>query len=190
MRILPLLLPSASRGPTLPRHEELMQEDTMRRTLKLALCAAASVLALPAGGMAATSGLMAGAARIDITPDPADLPAPLTSVHDPLYIRTLVVDSDGRRAVVVVVDTPAIEASIYYDLVGRISAEFDVPEGQILLSTTHTHNSLRVAPPGESPIPVSDKFTAAVIDGTLRSVRDAVAQMVPARAAMPPGSPR
>jgi Neutral/alkaline non-lysosomal ceramidase, N-terminal len=147
-------------------------------------CALSACAALSGGARAqdGTSGLMAGAARVDITPEVADLPAPLTSVHDPLYIRTLVIDSAGQRAVVVVVDTPAIVADIYYDLIDRISAEFGVPAGQILLGTTHTHNSLRVAPPGESPIPQSEKFTQAVIDGTLQSIRDAVAAMQPAKA--------
>lgn len=151
------------------------------------LVAAAVLLSAGAalcGPAAAQSGsaLSAGAARVDITPAVADLPAPLTSIHDPLYVRTLVVDSDGKRAVIAVVDTPAIEASIYYDLVDTISTEFNVPAGQILLGTTHTHNSLRVAPPGPSPIPTSDKFTHAVIDGTLQSVREAIGAMKPAKA--------
>jgi neutral ceramidase len=144
------------------------------------LACSSAILGTPA--VAQENVLMAAAARIDITPAVADLPAPLTSVHDPLYVRALVVDSAGKRAVVVVIDTPAIAADVYSDMLEKISADFAVPQSQILLSTTHSHNSMRVAEPGPSPIPTSEVFTQNVREGTMEAIRTAVAGLVPAKA--------
>jgi len=129
----------------------------------------------------APTGLMAGAARIDVTPDVDDLPAPLASVHDPLHVRALVVDSNGKRVVMTVADVPAIAPDVYADLLQRVAAEAGVPEAQVIMATTHTHNSMRVAEPGPSPIPTSPVFTAKVVDGTLEAVRQAIAALAPAR---------
>jgi len=128
------------------------------------------------------SGIRAGAARIDITPSVDELPAPLTSVHDPIYVRALMVESMGTRAVIAVVDTPNIAADIHEDMVQQIERDFDVPRDHIMLGISHTHNSMRVSPPGESPIPTSEAFTARVRSGTAEAVRAAQNKLQPARA--------
>jgi hypothetical protein len=144
-----------------------------------------SVCAAPAttfGQEDVEAGVRAGAARIDITPPVEELPAPLTSVHDRIYVRALMVESDGERAVIAVVEVPAIAGDIYDDMVQQISREFDLPAEQVMLGISHTHNSMRVAPPGTSPIPSSDSFTARVRSATLEAIRAAQSRLQPARA--------
>ena len=126
--------------------------------------------------------IMAGAARVDLTPRVEDLPAPFESVHDPIYVRALFVESGGDRAVIAVVEVPAIGPEIYEDMVQQIATEFEVPRDHIMLGITHTHNVLRVSRPGLSPIPTSDLFTARVQSGTVEAVAAARAAMQPARA--------
>jgi hypothetical protein len=147
-----------------------------------AVFASAILLSASLAASAQQSNIRAGAARVDITPPVSELPAPLTSVHDPIYVRALMIESEGKRAVIAVVETPAIAADIYADMLLQIARRFDLPKEQIMLGTTHTHNSLRVAPPGPSPIPSSEKFTAQVISGTLSAIQSAKDNLQPARA--------
>ena len=130
----------------------------------------------------AQTGLLAGAARVDITPSLQELPKKLTTIHDHLYIRALMIESNGTRSAIAVVEVPAIAPDIYADLLQKISQEFNVPKENIMLGTTHTHNSMRVAPPGPSPIPTSEKFTAMVKSGTMEALRTSQARLQPARA--------
>jgi len=129
-----------------------------------------------------TSAIQAGVARVDITPQIDELPEPLSSVHDPIYVRALVVESETKRAVIVVAEVPAIAPDIYEDLGQQVSERFRVPREQVMIGTTHTHNSLRVAPPGPSPIPSSEAFTSNVISGTIEAIAAAEKNLQPARA--------
>jgi len=156
----------------------------MLRTAR-AVLAVAIVCGMPIttfGQLDSESGIHAGASRIDITPPVDELPAPLTSVHDPIYVRALMVESEGARAIIAVVEVPNIAADIHEDMVQQIGREFDVPREHIMLGISHTHNSMRVTPPGESPIPTSDAFTARVRSGTVEAVRAAQNRLQPARA--------
>jgi neutral ceramidase len=137
---------------------------------------------------AGQAGLKAGAGMVDITPAVEDLPKPLTSIHDHIFARALIVESGGQRAVIAVAEVPAIAADIYGALVQQISDQFHVPVTQVMLGTTHTHNSLRVAPPGNSPIPTSETFTAAVKAGVIEAIRKAEADLQPARSGYDSGS--
>jgi hypothetical protein len=129
------------------------------------------------------TGLKAGAARIDITPAIADLPAPYKSVADRIYLRAVVVESDGKRAVIVIADVPTIVAPVAADIIARIAREAKVPREQIVLGTTHTHNAVRVAAEGIGIIlPGSPKFVEQVTVAAVQAVRQAVANLQPARA--------
>ncbi len=120
--------------------------------------------------------LFAGAAKIDVTPEIDNLPTPLNEVNDPLYIRALYIESLDIPALIIAIDVPAIAPDIFSALLETISNNYAIPEANIILSVTHTHNSLRVANPGPSPIPTSAAFTKAVKDGTLEVVKDAISQ--------------
>jgi len=125
---------------------------------------------------------MAGAARVDITPRVEDLAAPFSAVHDHLYVRALFVESEGERAVIAVVEAPAIAPAVYEEMVQEIATEFEVPRNQVMLAITHTHSVMRVAPSGPSQIPGSDVFTAQVRSGTMEAIAAARAALQPARA--------
>ena len=155
----------------------------LRRPALGSLAAATLSLALVLDANAGDDGnIRVGAARVDITPAEEDLPAPLRSVHDRIYVRALFIESGGERAVVAVVETPAIAPPVYEEMVRQIATGFDLPRKHVLLAITHTHNVMRVAPPGPSPIPTSELFTARVRSGTMEAVAAARAALQPARA--------
>jgi len=137
------------------------------------------------------SDLRVGAARIDITPPLAELPAPFKSVADSLYLRAVVIESAGKRAVIVIADVPTISAPVAADIVARIAKEAKLPREQIVLGTTHTHNAVRVAPNAVGIIlPGSPKFVEQVTTAAVSAVRQAVAGLQPARAGTAKGSAR
>jgi neutral ceramidase len=132
---------------------------------------------------AAEGVLKAGAARVDITPPIAELPAPYTTVFDKIWVRALVLDNGSTRAAIVVADVPTIEAGIFRDLLHKISQQAKVPPENILLGTTHTHNSIRVDADGPGVFLVgSRKFADRVVAASLEAVEQATARLQPARA--------
>lgn len=129
-----------------------------------------------------SDGLRVGAARIDITPPPAELVAPFTSVADPIYVRALVVESLGKRAVVVVADVPTIGADVAADLTARIAKLAGTTPALVVLGTTHTHNAMRVAHNAVGIIlPGSPKFVERVTAAALAAVRQAERALQPAQ---------
>ncbi|MDF7775313.1 neutral/alkaline non-lysosomal ceramidase N-terminal domain-containing protein [Sphingomonas sp. AOB5] len=162
----------------------------IKRTLGLLMLAFGTLaLTVSTAPPAPVSGLKVGAARVEITPPLDELPAPFTSVADPIYLRAVVVESGGRRAVIVIADVPTISAPVSADLIGRIAAEAKVPREQIVLGTTHTHNAIRVDPNTRGIIlPGSPKFVEQVTAAMVKAVREAVAKLQPARAGIAKGS--
>ncbi len=133
--------------------------------------------------LAAEGVLKAGAARVDITPPVAELPAPYKTIYDKIYVRALVLDNGATRAAVVVADVPNIQAGIFADLSQRISQQAGVPLENILLGTTHTHNSIRVDGDGMGlSIAGSQKFADRVVAASLDAVKKAMSSLQPARA--------
>lgn len=129
-----------------------------------------------------TGDLLAGAARIDITPPPGELVTPFARVNDPVYVRTLVVESRGQRVVIIVADVPMIQAGTAAELVRRVAALAGVPQANVLISASHTHNTMRADPnPGGTILPGSAAFTARVSDAVLKSVAQSIGGLQPAR---------
>jgi hypothetical protein len=128
-------------------------------------------------------GLKAGAARMDITPPVADLRAPFTKINDKLFIRALVLDDGATRAVIVVGDLPTIAADVFAAMKQRIAKVSGAPMANIILAVTHTHNAVRI---DNNPVgiilPGSAKITAATVAITLDTVKQAVANLQPAKA--------
>lgn len=134
-------------------------------------------------GSAAESALRAGAARVDITPPVGELPLPFKSIHDPVYVRALMLDNGATRAAIVVADVPAIEAGVYADITRRISATNNVPPAHIVLAASHTHNSMRVASDNAgNSVGGTDRFIASVVAASLEAVKQAAARLQPVRA--------
>ena len=131
--------------------------------------------------------MKAGAARVDITPAPDAMPARYQRVVDHIYARTLILDNGAERVVLVIVDSPTIGAKVAADLKQRIAARVEVPERNILLGVTHTHNSIKLVTAEDNTkhstvnLPVSNVFLDAALAGILAAVDEALATLRPAR---------
>ena len=132
----------------------------------------------------------AGAARIDITPATnAALPMAgygsrvegFKGVHDPLYVRALVVDDGSARAAIVSVDMLTITENFWKRMTQRIEREAGVPSKMILLASTHSHAapSVRAVKPEFEVrwkpwmVELEDKIVRAVVEakGLLKPAR-------------------
>ena len=148
----------------------------------LLACAAIALPAVSTPSFAqATKGLRAGAARIDITPAVADLPAPFKSIHDPIYVRAVVLDDGATRAVIVVGDLPTIAVAEFDDLKRRIAETAHAPAQNVLLAVTHSHSAVRIdhVVVGIS-LPGSPAIADMTIAATVDAVRRATAKLRPA----------
>jgi hypothetical protein len=135
----------------------------------IALCALPEARAAQApvqGG----AGLRAGASRIDYTPRGAQLPRNFTGVLDPIFVRSVVLDNGGTRAALVAIDAGAMPTDLYRKVSARAAAELKIPASQLLMSASHTHS-------------VPFQLGAEVEEIILRSLRESVARLQPARVA-------
>lgn len=159
------------------------------RLTRLALLSAATIAPLAYASPAAAQALQAGAARVDITPAVEDLPKPFVGIDSKLFVRTVVLDAGGKRALLMVGDLPMIAPDIFAGLMKRIAAEARTPEANILLAVTHTHDTVRL---DNNPVgiilPGSAKITAITSDAMLASLRQAIGDLQPARAGFGLGS--
>ena len=134
----------------------------------ISLCSMPAVHAQPSSQAGAA--LRAGAARIDYTPRSAPLPGNFTSVLDPIFVRTLVLDNGSTRAALVSIDAGAIPGDLYDKVSARAAAELEIPASQLLMSASHTHS-------------VPFRLDAAVEETVLQGLRDSIARLQPARVA-------
>lgn len=168
----------------------------MKNALQPVLLAAAGAallsLSTPADAAAPTSGggaLRAGAARVETTPAPADLPLPYKSIHDPLFVRALVLDDGASRAAIVVMDAPTIASRELADIQSRVAKETGAPLANVLVAVTHNHNAVRIDHVVEGVyLPGSPKITDFTIERTMTAVKQAVAKLQPARAGFASGN--
>jgi neutral ceramidase len=88
----------------------------------------------------------AGADRTDITPELGILivgsfnPTPATHVHDPLYVRTLVLDDGATKLAFVVCDNVGIPQIVCDEAKRLITEKTGLPKSHVLISSTHTHS--------------------------------------------------
>jgi len=87
----------------------------------------------------------AGAAELDITP-PLGLNMPglfherlAQTIHDPLMVRSLVMESNGSGAAIAVCDLIGIDRLLLDEAKNRIEKSTGLPPSAILISCTHTH---------------------------------------------------
>ncbi len=129
---------------------------------------------------AAQSGpLRVGAAKVDITPAPTDLPKHYLGVLDHVYSRAIVIDNGVTRAALVTVDVISLPDAIASRVNERIASELGIPVGNIVLAGTGTHSaptSSGPPPPGAAPV-----RNAALEDKIVASVKQAKAKLQPAR---------
>ncbi len=154
---------------------------TLNRYIQPALVAFALMAATL--GCVAQGSLKVGASRIEITPTAAELPAPYTKVHDSIFIRTILLDDGKTKAAVVVVDVPMVEGSMYNEMAAQAAKDAGIPEANLILAISHTHNSLRLDTSMRGKrIPFTVEFNAKVKATITQSIKEAGAHMQAARA--------
>lgn len=119
---------------------------------------------------AAPSKLRAGAARIDVTPAPDNIPNP---VHDPLFVRALVLESGKDKLALVSIDALVILKG--EELVDSIAAELKIPRENVMISATHDHSAPFLAVPG------NPAYLEQMKSASLEAVRKAATKLQPAR---------
>jgi neutral ceramidase len=99
---------------------------------------------LPHDGAAqsgATAPLRIGAARVDVTPSPGELPKNSQGVLDHLYARAIVLDNGVATAALVTVDAGAIADPLWQTVSQQVEKELAIPPANLLLTATHTHSA-------------------------------------------------
>lgn len=131
--------------------------------------------------------LLAGAAKTEITPhELVGLNAmgdSFDAVHDPIYVRALVLDDGTTVCAVIAADL--IEVGDTKSVRQLIETETEVPAGNVLIAPSHSHNAPRIGlvPPGGKarvPTPESLRYTEDVYEAMVETVRRARAAAQPA----------
>jgi hypothetical protein len=162
-----------------------MKPDRPRVSLAAALFAAmgcAVAVDSTAADSTTVGSLRAGMARVDVTPAVADLPAPFQTVHDPIFVRALVLDDGTSREAIVIGDLPTIAPREFDELRQRIAAQVRAPAQNVLLAVTHSHNAVRIDHVAVGiALPGSPKIADLTMSATMDAVKQAVAGLQPAR---------
>lgn len=94
--------------------------------------------------------LLAGAAKVDITPElgvslagPISKNGPVAGVHDRLYARAVMLDDGTTRLAIVVSDACIIGADVYDAAKAIVHKEIGLATDRMLMSATHTHAAPR-----------------------------------------------
>jgi len=112
--------------------------------------------------------LRVGAAKIDVTPAPGDLPQNFEGILDHLFARAIVVESGARKAALISVDIGGISNDLWEAVSSALEADYGIPPDNVLLSATHTHSA---------PF----RMGAELADRVVEAVRTAQGDAVPAR---------
>jgi hypothetical protein len=127
------------------------------------------------------AGLRAGAAVANIDPDIWPLPMVGTfslrlahKAHDPLHVRAVVLDNDGTRIAIAVVDSCYVPRSLVDDAKRRLAKVGTIRADRVLVSATHTHSAPAardrrdvVADPA-----YVEQVTVGIVDAITRAVKN------------------
>src|SRR5215831_8194739 len=114
------------------------------------------------------SALMAGAAKVDVTPSASELPKTYDGILDPLYSRAIVVDNGNTRAALISVDAGAVPDAVWNGVSEQLEKTLGIPARNVLLTATHTHSV-----PGQG----GPDYVRKIVE----SVRNAKERLTPAR---------
>jgi hypothetical protein len=132
--------------------------------------------------LAQMGNLRAGAAKVDISPTKDMFPLKnmqsYGSLHDPMFARALVLDNGSAKVALISVDA----ADIIYgnDLIKAVTAELKIPAENLMLHSTHDHNTPLFGGPGRDPA-TKPPFFLIVEKGIIEAARQANANLQPAR---------
>jgi len=140
--------------------------------------------------------LCAGAAKVDITPQElAGLTnlwkRPFEGVHDPIFLRALVVDNGANIAAIVAADL--LEFGDTMAVRKRIAQEIGIPADHVIITACHDHNAPRagkVTPGATAQVggPATAAYTEKVYDQVIDVVRQAKAALQPVRVGIGTGA--
>lgn len=124
--------------------------------------------------------LKAGAAREDITPPASMFPFlaqheehPYTGIHDSLYVRALVMEAGGQRAVLLEMDEVAIPDAD--SLLQLAASAAGTSAGNVMMTVSHTHSTLHPNGSDERLKPDIDK----IFSNSIKAVKEAASNMEP-----------
>ena len=117
---------------------------------------------------AQNAALRVGAAKVDVTPAPADLPKNYDGILDHIYSRAIVIDNGTASAALISVDAGGVPDPIWQAVSKQLEADLGIPAKNVLLSATHSHSV-----PNQPPGPYIQKI--------VESVRLAKQRLAPAR---------
>jgi hypothetical protein len=159
--------------------------DCVRKCGLLVLAASASLVS---GAQAGT--LQAGAARVDITP-PEDAALPMSGysgrkqgfrgIHDRIYARAIVLHDGSSYAAIVTWELIGAPNNVWVEVSQRIAKEAGIPPENLLLAAVHDHSAPSPAGMYGNANPNSVPYTAKVVDATVGAVKQAKADLQPAR---------
>jgi neutral ceramidase len=165
----------------------LLKGAAMRATTRLAgplgLCGLLLMAGTAQGGT-----LRAGTARVEITPPNLTALNPMggsfKGVHDPIYLRALVLDDGRSNVALVTVDL--IEVGDMDAVRRRIAREVGIAADHVMISASHDHSAPRLArvTPGalaHDGGTQSDAYTEWVYDRMVAALKQAKAALRPAR---------
>jgi hypothetical protein len=130
--------------------------------------------------------LRAGAAKVDITPPPGvslDGPisknGPVTSTHDPLHARALVLDDAHTKIAIVVVDQCMTAREVFDAAKSKIAKSTNIPTDCMLMAATHTHAAPRTVHIVRKQI--DDEYHQQLADSIAQAVIAADRNLAPAQ---------
>ena len=138
--------------------------------MKITLATAWIVIAfgVPAAAHAQKTSLRVGAAKVDVTPAPNELPKNYDGILDHIYSRAIVIDNGSTTAALITVDAGGVPDTIWQAVSRQLESELGIPSGNVLLTATHSHSV-----PGQPAGPYTQKI--------VESVRLARQRLAPAR---------
>jgi len=107
--------------------------------------------------------LRAGVAVESITAD-----EPTTTVHDPILVKTLVLDDGSTRAVIVCLDVGGASTTLVSMIRARLREKLKIDEANVLVGASHNHHT-------------QGQVVGDVPERTLKAVGRAIETMVPVR---------
>jgi hypothetical protein len=151
----------------------------------LLLCAAATA------ALAADQGsLLVGAVRVDITPA-SDAALPMSgysgrtegfkAIHDPLHLRTIVIDDGASQAALVACEVIGFSNSLWDEIARSVTDATGIPRENIILAPVHTHAAPTLVPYTGQPTEKQVEYLAVVKRAILESVLGARKSLQPAK---------
>ncbi len=135
---------------------------------------------------AAHTGLLAGAAEVDVSPPKLPVLASGgflertgTELHDHLFARGLVLDDGQKRLAIVVVDTLMMPREMLDEIKQKAVASTRIPAGNILISATHTPPAPSVM--GALGTGVDEEYAAFLPGKLVECIERAAEKLEPAR---------